>query len=806
MQKNILLLCLFLPCLLSAQSNKTIVLQKVTDLLLVGKQTYFLEDKTTKLTIQDVQKDNYQTSFLKHKKNVFAHPATRSVYWFKITIQNKSEEDAWLEVGSILLWHIDFYAVDTAGKVLQKVETGSLRPYKNKLQDVIMFWLPLNKAKDATSKTYYLRIFTERAMEVPLQVGTLRSLHKGKALHDFIATGFIGAMLIMLLYNLFVYFTVRDKLYLIYVAYLASLLFILPFNNNYPFFDFIEIGFITKNWWHSHLLLWQTAVFFFIGYFSISYLRLRKRVYWIYCLIIVQLFILAVLIPLLRALGVSHVSLAFPQQYMLLINTLTLIFASYYMLFKGYKEAYYYALGWTFFMISFIAYILTINGILIFHPILRDAMYFGTALEVWLFSLALGDRYNIIRKEKGTIQNALLLKLRENEQLVSKQKKNLEQKVKERTESLEIVLKKIKTTNQELQVREEEMRQNTEELVVINESLLNTLEELKETQDHLIQSEKMASIGQLVAGIAHEINNPLGAIKASNYHITHILGSVLQKTPALFQQMTVEMQEEFQLLLVHGSKSNFNLSTREDRQLRREWLDFLSDKTIHDVDTFAENLVEANLKVADYTTYQHLLSHENAENIFKIIANFIALFKSSKIIQTSVERAGKIVFALKKISHSDQSQDMKKTDINETLETVLILYSNQIKRGIELICNFETLPTTMGFADELSQVWTNLLYNAMQAMDYKGGLEIATAQIGNDIVVSVKDTGKGIPPENLEKIFQTFYTTKAAGEGTGLGLSITKKIIEKHNGRIEVQSEVGVGTTFKIFLPITTIN
>jgi signal transduction histidine kinase len=108
----------------------------------------------------------------------------------------------------------------------------------------------------------------------------------------------------------------------------------------------------------------------------------------------------------------------------------------------------------------------------------------------------------------------------------------------------------------------------------------------------------------------------------------------------------------------------------------------------------------------------------------------------------------------------------------------------------------------MGYPDELNQVWTNLIYNAMQAMDFKGVLEIDIEEISQEVVVSVKDTGSGISPENQVKVFQTFFTTKPAGEGTGLGLSITKKIVEKHNGRISFESEVGKGTTFKVFLPI----
>jgi signal transduction histidine kinase len=142
--------------------------------------------------------------------------------------------------------------------------------------------------------------------------------------------------------------------------------------------------------------------------------------------------------------------------------------------------------------------------------------------------------------------------------------------------------------------------------------------------------------------------------------------------------------------------------------------------------------------------------------------------------------------------------------LSEGLETVLTIYQAQTKHGIEIVRNYEDLPDLSCLPDELVQVWTNLIHNALQAMDHHGTLTLTIRRQDNDAVVSVGDSGCGIPEDIRGKIFDVFFTTKPTGVGSGLGLDIVKKIIEKHQGRIDVQSEVGVGTTFSVYLPYST--
>jgi signal transduction histidine kinase len=160
-----------------------------------------------------------------------------------------------------------------------------------------------------------------------------------------------------------------------------------------------------------------------------------------------------------------------------------------------------------------------------------------------------------------------------------------------------------------------------------------------------------------------------------------------------------------------------------------------------------------------------------------------------------------VVFALKNFARMDHSGEMVKSNIIDGIETVLTLYYNQLKQGVEVSRDYAEIPQIYCFPDELNQIWTNLLHNALQAMQHKGKLNIAVSLDSTNVVVSITDSGSGIPPEIQDKIFQPFFTTKPAGEGTGLGLDIVNRIVEKHKGKITVSSIPGK-TTFNIYLPI----
>jgi signal transduction histidine kinase len=201
-------------------------------------------------------------------------------------------------------------------------------------------------------------------------------------------------------------------------------------------------------------------------------------------------------------------------------------------------------------------------------------------------------------------------------------------------------------------------------------------------------------------------------------------------------------------------------------------------------------------------TYLALLSHPLAERIEQAARTLNSAMQGANNVNTAVERVIKIVKALKSFSRFNQKAEKIDADLAEGVETVLTIYQAQTKHGVEIVRNYEAIPLLHCLPDELVQVWTNLIHNAMQAMKYQGTLTLGVRTEGQFAVVSVTDTGCGIPDDIRDKIFDAFFTTKPTGEGSGLGLDIVNKIIHKHNGRIELWSEVGVGSTFTVFLPI----
>lgn len=336
-----------------------------------------------------------------------------------------------------------------------------------------------------------------------------------------------------------------------------------------------------------------------------------------------------------------------------------------------------------------------------------------------------------------------------------------------------------------------------------NEDLTYTLTQLQTTQNQLIQTEKMAALGQLVANVAHEINTPLGAIRSSAEAVNHFLSQNLEQLTQLLQTISPEHWQMFYALLQRSIKSMpllVGVSSREKRQRKRALIQQLADQGIADADLVADTLVDIGI-YDQIDPFVALLLHPEGRHILDTVYQLASLQKSTRTILTATDRAARTVLALKRYVHQDSSGRKTETDVIEGIETALTLHLNQIKRGIEVVKNYGDIPEILAFPDELNQVWTNLLSNALYGMSYSGKLTITVSQTEQNIRVDITDTGKGIPAELQPKIFEPFFTTKPKGEGSGLGLSIVKKIVDRHAGQIEVNSQSGQ-TTFSVFLPL----
>lgn len=329
-------------------------------------------------------------------------------------------------------------------------------------------------------------------------------------------------------------------------------------------------------------------------------------------------------------------------------------------------------------------------------------------------------------------------------------------------------------------------------------------ENLKRTQEQLVQSEKLAALGQLIAGIAHEINNPIGAVKASNQNMMD-----WQKrygiASQLFREAILSVPREEQVILktiLSNLDQPIEFYTGKEERLRKKknkeiliQHGFKSD----DADEFAEAWVELGIGELEDKYIPLFRSH-----YLRVFLDYLALEiqfrRNTRSIQLAVDRVSKIMYALKNFSHFDSTGKKIKASIQETIETVLTIYQNQLKRGITVIKNYDEIPPIDCYPDDLLHVWTNLIYNSLQAMSFTGKLMITIKDCGSEVLVSLQDSGPGIDPGIRSKIFEPFFTTKPPGEGSGLGLDIVNKIVKRHGGRIDLSSKPGE-TIFSIYLP-----
>jgi signal transduction histidine kinase len=300
--------------------------------------------------------------------------------------------------------------------------------------------------------------------------------------------------------------------------------------------------------------------------------------------------------------------------------------------------------------------------------------------------------------------------------------------------------------------------------------------------------------------VAHEINTPLGIIRSSAGNISRFLNQTLLELPSLLKSLSPEQEQGFLALLQRSMQTESKISAKEKREFKETLIQQLELSEIEDAESLADTLVDIRI-YNEIDTFLPLLKTAGSANLLDTVYKLSGLKRGIQTINSAIDRVSKVVFALKTYARYDSSGEMTSADLIEGIETALTLYHNQLKHGVEVERNYAELPPILCYPDELNQVWTNLIHNALQAMQNQGILTIEVTQLHQQVKISITDTGQGIPEEIKPKIFEPFFTTKPPGQGSGLGLHIVKKIIDKHSGQIAVESQPG-RTQFIVVLPM----
>ncbi len=631
-------------------------------------------------------------------------------HWLKFTIVNQTnDEGLLLEIGNPIIDEVVFYEVSPEG--IKNIRTGENTPISERLFKSQNFLFNLDIPVGG-SQTYFLKIKSGEQAILPIKAGSSSAIYQGILLKDVIMGLYIGIILSMFFYNLFVFFTTKDGSYLIYVFYVLAVGLVQAAVQGYTYvFLWPESPWLASN----SIYFFNTLTAFLSVMFMRSFIRTKNLVPKLDKA--GNLFLLSYLICLTLALVGSY-NLAYN-----LMNA-TALFLALYMLIvagiavkKGSRPALFFLIAWSSFLMAVIVFVLKDTGLLPYNTLTSSVLQLGSGAEVVLLSFGLADKINILKKEKEESQRQALQVSKENERIVREQNIILEAKVSERTKELE--------------------KSNTE--------LGTTLTELKNAQTQLVDQEKMASLGQLTAGIAHEINNPINFVTSN------------------VNPLRRDVEDVFELLDKYQE-----LETPED---------FLREK--EDIEEFIE---EIDLEFV----------RDEITSLLKGIAE-------------GASRTAEIVRGLKVFSRMDE-QDLKRVDISEGISSTLTLLRSSMHGRIDVETDFQSIGNVECYAGKLNQVFMNIMSNSIHAMLSKEGIEkgllrVAVRDAGENVTIEIEDNGIGMSPDVKQRIFEPFFTTKKVGEGTGLGMSITFSIIEKHHGHIECESEEGKGTRFIITLP-----
>ncbi|MEO5999619.1 MAG: 7TM diverse intracellular signaling domain-containing protein [Chitinophagaceae bacterium] len=679
------------------------------DNMVIGEHVSILEDPTGHLKLDSVcNSRGFKTSHIQ----VPNLPLSKSAFWLRFEIKNNTNQKHLLlslEYPSLDI--CDFYYPIDSGFAVQRFSDEN--PFNRRSYHHQNFVFDIKVLQDSTS-TFYLRVGSGEKMIIPLILGTPQKIAESLLTQQLLWGLLIGLMVVMIFYNLFVYISTKDKSYLYYVLYTA---FIGLTQTSLSGYTYRYIFYNTPMLYNKGLVVFPGLAGISAIFFITSFLHTKERTPKLHKVFPFMILLYSSAIAL-RVLGFDHFSFRMID-ISALATTVVIYCAAIKISIQGFRPARLFLLAWSIFFAGLILFILRNFGVLPFNNFTNYTMQLGIAFEVTLLSLALADKINMFKSEKEKSQTEALNALKENERIVREQNVTLELKVDERTL----------------------------ELSTSNQALNKTLVNLKETQLQLVESEKMASLGQLTAGIAHEINNPINFVT-----------------------------------------SNIN-------PLKRDI------EILFDAFTVIENVGISDLSAAEK---QKQVQEYKDELDFEYLTSEIKLL--IKGIYEGANRTADIVKGLRIFSRLDED-DLKHADINEGLESTMIIANNLLNK-IKTIKEYGSLPLVECYAGKLNQVFLNIISNAAYAVkkrfgDNTGGeITITTSHDDKNVHIMISDNGTGMDAQTQKKIFEPFFTTKEVGEGTGLGMSIAYNTIKKHNGKINIVSSLGEGTKFIIQIPL----
>ncbi|MBC8054640.1 MAG: histidine kinase [Sphingobacteriaceae bacterium] len=709
MSKNFNLLFVILLCFLNVEGNTIIADSKKTKLF--GKDLWILKSQG-EITFDQVLKSK---DFKQNTQEVPNLGISASSVWLRFELTNhNAKSNLLLHVAYPILDEVELYIPGKNGGY-KSMLLGEIKKFEERKFQHPDYIFNLDISENET-KTYYLRVKSAEHLILPISISQSTYLWEGLSKENVITGIFLGAVVIMFLYNLFIFFSVKDKSYFYYVIYVASV-------------GFTQIGikgFTFQYLWPNSPAFELKSVILFACISGIAALLFTQNFLHTKQTAKKSHIFMHVIIALL-VISFVATSFGFEQFGFQLMQVTTSIFAitilvvSFLVMRDGYAPARFVFSSWSVLLFGAIIFALKDYSILPYNTFTSYSMQGASVIEMALLSFGLADRINILKKEKEASQAQALAVAKENERIIREQNVVLESKVKERTVELE----------------------------ASNSELSTTLDDLKQAQMQLVESEKMASLGQLTAGIAHEINNPINFVTSN----------------------VAPLQRDVNILI-----------------------DAIS--TMENFSTSGDSVEEKQKQIEDY-------KEEIDYDYLKIEISHLL-----KGINEGASRTAEIVKGLRVFSRLDED-DLKVADIHEGLESTLVI-ANNLLNGIKVTKDYSELPMIESYPGKLNQVFLNILSNATHAINKRygegsgqGELIIKTMRNENHLLISIADNGTGMDENTQKKIFEPFFTTKDVGEGTGLGMSIAYNTIKRHNGTLVVKSQAGKGSEFIIDLPIT---